>query len=586
MDLTHAHTCQRKFVGNMASKGLEDLKLSNDEVKRLTNAFKNEEFRKLFGEYAAEISDPDNKARYEAEIQQMENERGMDIKFVHPEPGYVLKTSDGKSKAFVNICKNENIGRPSAEKKIGPGGSKGMCWNLPHSFAPPREDIDKAGVKCTVYDFVIHPDTYRMAETNARFKAMVHDTAFDGIARQFDVKLDRKNVRFPKINFKGKPVPTVIRTKQSDNIPKQKPEEHDILNKLPYPYDDLSTEEKMKKREEQRKKSDNDKRNSSLTKQQETNASKDAQQYTEPTYVITHRSEVDYQDYTNAPQLRTSTRPKELVIAINLPLLKSAKQVDLDIFEKHLQLKSESPAKYQLSLNLPYEVDENKGSAKFDKAKKQLQVTLPVTRLQQVQTSSNTTEEDMKNHISNDLSNDDTDRNMGGNSEKPLIEVLNETNTESIDTTTSATSFEEPVKDDFKQEECSNATVTSEISTGVKPNVNYVLPEYDCNQDETAISFVLHAGHVDESSVLLSFSPVRNGCHLKMSSKGSGGFSIYYSFCLSFPESCKLDIEQCKTDVSTTNVVLLLAKLPTSAELWDDYFVGTSEKNMEVCKRE
>ena len=94
----------------MASdKKFEDLNLSKDELDRFSKALKDEEFRKLFVEYAEEISDPVNKARYEAEIAEMENERGMDIKFVHPQPGYVVKTTvNGETKAFINICKKQS----------------------------------------------------------------------------------------------------------------------------------------------------------------------------------------------------------------------------------------------------------------------------------------------------------------------------------------------------------------------------------------------------------------------------------------------------------------------------------------------
>jgi len=49
---------------------------------------KDEEFRKLLVEYAKEISDPENKKKYEEEIAEMEKMRGMDVKFVHPEVNY------------------------------------------------------------------------------------------------------------------------------------------------------------------------------------------------------------------------------------------------------------------------------------------------------------------------------------------------------------------------------------------------------------------------------------------------------------------------------------------------------------------
>lgn len=65
----------------------KDLDITKDEVDRIGKALKNEEFRKMFLDYAKEISDPKNREIYEQEIAQMEGERGMDVQFIHPKPG-------------------------------------------------------------------------------------------------------------------------------------------------------------------------------------------------------------------------------------------------------------------------------------------------------------------------------------------------------------------------------------------------------------------------------------------------------------------------------------------------------------------
>uniref|UniRef100_F6TV87 Uncharacterized protein n=1 Tax=Ornithorhynchus anatinus TaxID=9258 RepID=F6TV87_ORNAN len=53
----------------MASGGrpspLDGLELSSDEAERLSRAFGEPEFRRLLGEYASELSDPDNRRLYE-----------------------------------------------------------------------------------------------------------------------------------------------------------------------------------------------------------------------------------------------------------------------------------------------------------------------------------------------------------------------------------------------------------------------------------------------------------------------------------------------------------------------------------------
>ena len=86
---------------------------SEEEVKRMTQAFENPQFKELFLDYVKEIENPDNKAKYEEEIRQMERERGIDAKFIHPTPKECLHTKEHilQMNAFVNIGKNYTVFR-------------------------------------------------------------------------------------------------------------------------------------------------------------------------------------------------------------------------------------------------------------------------------------------------------------------------------------------------------------------------------------------------------------------------------------------------------------------------------------------
>lgn len=64
-------------------------------------------------------------------------------------------------------------------------------------------------------------------------------------------------------------------------------------------------------------------------------------------------------------------------MTVELPLLRSAEQAELEIRGRELRLDSQRPA-YRLRLRLPYDVDESGGRAAFNRALRQLQVTLPV----------------------------------------------------------------------------------------------------------------------------------------------------------------------------------------------------------------
>jgi dynein assembly factor 2, axonemal len=68
----------------MSLKDWEKMEISSTEFSRISEAMKNEEFRKMFISYCEEISDPENRKLYEKEIKQLESERGVDVEFINP----------------------------------------------------------------------------------------------------------------------------------------------------------------------------------------------------------------------------------------------------------------------------------------------------------------------------------------------------------------------------------------------------------------------------------------------------------------------------------------------------------------------
>ncbi|XP_076834273.1 protein kintoun [Brachyhypopomus gauderio] len=348
---------------------LEELQLSTDEINRFSKALKDEKFRELLHEYAEEISNPENRKRYEEEITQLELERGNNVQFIHPKPHHVLKTViGGKEKCFINVCSNELINKPMCEVGRSEDDRVGQQWSLPYSLSPGRPDRDVKGNKCMIYDVVFHPDTLYIAVKNPRFMKLVNSTATQGIEDAFKVKLDSINVKVLKTQYKGVPHPAVIRKplpghpgveKSAPDLPLSSlyPDKSDILSsKNPVPPPITPTQGGPRPV----------KHSSSLPTQP-----------TKPNYIIKYRSVVDLQDYRCSRDSAPSPRPKEIVVTIDLPLLKSAGDAELDISERKLVLESQKPA-YKLELQLSYPVDGDRGEAKFNKAKKQLIITLPV----------------------------------------------------------------------------------------------------------------------------------------------------------------------------------------------------------------
>jgi dynein assembly factor 2 len=381
----------------------KDLKLTKDEMNRLSEAMKKEEFRKLLVEYAEEISDPKNRQLYEEEITKLEQERGSDVTFIHPEPGYCIKTTqNGAVKCFINISKNTNIDKPTSQRGGGSISqqSAGLTWSIPHTCSKPRPDVDRTGQnECVVYDVVFHPDAYRMGETNKRFDQLLKDSAYETIEKSFGVKLDRANAKVLKnMNFKGRPTASVIRTKkngdsnQSSEEAKAKQQQPvsdggdlaadsddavgDMIEKLKQDY--LATQ--INGGGDSKSKAAPSASAKKLVEEIAVNSENNTtNKYTVPNHRIVHRGSADMQDFSHQIDhtIVGTTRPKELAISIDLPLCKSSGELIVDIFERRLYLESNEP-NYKLDLSLPYPVNEKEAKAKFDKSKRCLNVTLPV----------------------------------------------------------------------------------------------------------------------------------------------------------------------------------------------------------------
>ncbi|XP_065173941.1 protein kintoun [Atheta coriaria] len=493
-----------------------DLDLTRDEIDRIGEALKDKEFRKLFSDYVTEVNDPENRRIFEKELTQLERERGVDVTFINPQPGYVIKTSvNGSKKAFVNVCSSERIGQPSS-KPTYQDGAKGLQWTLPHSLAPPREDIDNKKIVCQVFDVVFHPDTLHLALKNPAFKNMVNKTACDAVENNFDCKLDMKNLKFPNLKFKGIARPTIIRKQIDNHQNKSTSEESEIMNKI--------FEQMPKVAEAPKAKPSRPRKNSTEEKSK----------YTTPKYEIKHRSHIELENFTYDRSAKmNSAIPKELVVEICLPLLKAATDIDLDVTEKTVQLKSETPAKYKLSITLPYKVQEASGNAKFDKDTKKLIVTLPVKR---------------NTRIINDYAREDSGVESDHGSISP------------------------------PREKVSTPPPEVEKTAFLDSSIEYTLPEYTCHLCENLI-FTLSVKNVHESTIEKIFNDANTALHLKFTSISAGHFPAHYAFYVKLPAHF-VNPEATTIETWDNNVVVQIAFTPCNKEL-TSYLVGVCEDSLE-----
>ncbi|TPX57684.1 hypothetical protein PhCBS80983_g03669 [Powellomyces hirtus] len=359
--------------------------ITAEEFKKIEESLKNKEFRSLFMDYMQEISDPENRKLYEAELTQLESERGNDIRFVTPTPGHVIKTrvktesGDGK-KVFINMCTSTEI-VAATPGTASPGESaKGTPWSIPYSLTKPRQDLDSAGKECTVYDCVFHPDTYTRGRVSTAFERLLVSTAIEGIEREFGMVLEKK-YRAPRMTFKGTPVATVIRTPAAGSsqtnmqdpkaafIDALKPNTSTALKSphpplLPVAAPNASATGKPPLIEE-------------LSPAAGPVSAPAPRKVVEPRYSITHRGvRADYQQYTQERERQRGARPDALVVRIELPTVRSSNDITLTPALKSLGLSV--PGKYETTIPLPFEVNVERAAAVFEKDREVLALTLPV----------------------------------------------------------------------------------------------------------------------------------------------------------------------------------------------------------------
>ncbi|CAH2086602.1 unnamed protein product [Euphydryas editha] len=530
----------------------EESTLTRADLEAIQDAMKNKKFRDLLTEYCDEVRNPANQAIYQKEMTQLEKERGYDVTFINPKGGYVIKTSvAGDRKAFINICSNDNVDKPSCNVQEL-NGQKGMNWQLPYTIIPPREDFNQKKERCIIYDVVFHPDTLRMAEVNKRFRELVNKTAFDGLQKTYNIHFDSNNCRFPKSCYKGMTVPAVIRKEDPNFIPPTDEESQEmspeILDKL-YPQHIYAEskdylQENVSKEEQHRKKVKN-------SKKEFTHSSDKG--YTVPKYIIKQQKNVDFQDYTyHKDSKQYSAIPTNLTIEINLPLLSSTKDCILDVQEKSLVLTSEKPAKYKLNLNLPYSVNNECGNATFDKSKHLLIVTLPVI-IKNLPTSKPTLLKGDSGVESEENSNSEEECCRKEN----LIEEITLTDKKPRPTSTEETQMI------LKNEDF------------LLPNIGYAFPPYTYNVLDDVIAFTFHIKNTEVDSVKVK--NVENKVYIKFSSVGSGFVPIHYAAIIVFDQD--IIFESVMGEAWDNNVIL---QLETAGKIFEKFEIGLNENDLKT----
>lgn len=382
------------------------------------------------------------------------------------------------------------------------------------------------------------------------------------------MKLDRKNLKFPKINFKGMTHPTVIR-KPSETPPTEPLDiEPEIYQKIMSSYDE-SRESQLKQTEEKPKRAP-----PATTYYKDKQQKSVDEKYVTPKFSIKHQSDVEMEDFVLSRDAKMfAAIPKKLVITINLPLLKSANDAILDVHEQSLTLKSEKPAKYLLDLPLPYPVDGDSGNAKFDPKYKKLIVTLPVIRslvpVGDTDRADSGVDSD-QNSAATVMSKDD-EKNLSSNKIELMKECENACKNIKFDK-------ESEVTDKCEDTALRTSNKTEITDVFMNPNFKYNLPAYTCNIYNNQLAIIINVKNVNPDAIHHKILDNNVGIHILLTSMGTGFFPQHYSLCLKIGNGY-IEPETLTIEPWDNNVVFNITV--KDIENVTQYFVGVDTEFME-----
>merc|ERR1712196_414825 len=111
--------------------------------------------------------------------------------------------------------------------------------------------------------------------------------------------------------------------------------------------------------------------------EQEPQAPESKQEAPAPDESLPWRLEPDWQ-VVQRHVSRVSNRPKELLVRIQLPGMTSINELNLDVQSERVTLRQELEPIVKLDIKLPFAVESENGSAKFDADKSTLEIQVPV----------------------------------------------------------------------------------------------------------------------------------------------------------------------------------------------------------------
>lgn len=350
-----------------------DIKLTASEAKQFDSAFQSEEFRRLMADYVDSLSDPANREQQEAYISELEANKELPPgkKLIRPSAGFVVKCLISevngkplKKKIFINLVHSDEILKPSSETEK----NQAKKWSVPYAIGPVRMEQDKANNLVPTFDICFHPLSLQYAHARKEFCDMVIGIAKSAVVDAYskssgeDITIDTNYTILKNVRYKNGAVKTLIVSSSCDQSNALDRVKEDLTVK-PNAATDFVVEA-----------TDAMTRTSVSGEEAKQHSAKDkADAIIVPKFQIVEQGKLELTTNSSTK----SRRPSQLIVHVYLDKVTSAAEIDLDVSKTKVQVGSEEHG-YRLDVELPYPINNHKGKASFDTAKKSLILRLPL----------------------------------------------------------------------------------------------------------------------------------------------------------------------------------------------------------------
>lgn len=128
----------------------------------------------------------------------------------HGRPSHLLQLKANK-KIFINVCHHDKVPKPAVEfdSSVVYPLIMNNQWEIPIVTSSAREDRDKKGDLCYVWDCCINTDCMSWIEKDLQLREIVIEWCFESCEVAEAVEISREHIAFPRMKKKGDVIPAL-----------------------------------------------------------------------------------------------------------------------------------------------------------------------------------------------------------------------------------------------------------------------------------------------------------------------------------------------------------------------------------------